>query len=196
MKDITLTSVGGVIAAIVASLCCIGPVLLVMLGVGSIGAFAAFETYRPYLIGATAVLLALAFYVTYRKREVKCEDGTCKIESVGKWGKIGVWSATLLAVIAIGFPYLGFAPKSSVDTSVEAKAMATLNIEGMDCKACAAGVEGSLASIKGVRKARVEYEKGRALIEYDPRTVKPSAFVERVNQSGFTATLTQQKKGE
>lgn len=124
MKHITLTSVSGVIAAIVASLCCIGSVLLVLLGVGGIGAFAVFDLYRPYLIGLTAVLLALAFYLAYRKREVKCEDGTCpegmdfhKVESAGKWNKIGVWIATIIAVFAIAFPYLGLTPSTSLSKS-------------------------------------------------------------------------------
>jgi copper chaperone CopZ len=70
-----------------------------------------------------------------------------------------------------------------------------LNVEGIDCKACAAGVEGSLAGIHGVHKARVSYEKGEAVIEYDPALVKPDAFVERVKENGFNATIIDRKKG-
>jgi copper chaperone CopZ len=189
MEKQTLVSVGGVTAAIVASLCCIGPVLVVFLGVGSIAAFSAFEIYRPYLIGLTVALISVAFYLTYRKREVKCEDGTCKIEGASKWAKTGVWTVTILAGLAVGFPYLGFSPQTSVNKAVDSTAVVTLNISGMDCKACAAGVEGSLANIKGVRKARVSFQSGKATIEYDNKIVKPTVFVDRVNDSGFKATI-------
>lgn len=173
MEKTTLTSAGGVVAAIIASLCCIGPVLLAFLGVGSLAAFSVFEIYRPYLIGLTVVLIGLAFYLTYRKREVKCEDGTYKVESASKWARTGVWIATILATLATGFPYFGFAPQAAVNKAVDSTAIVTLNISGMDCKACAAGVEGSLASIKGVRKARVDFQSGKATIEYDGKIVKP-----------------------
>jgi copper chaperone CopZ len=189
MEKTTLVSVGGVIAAVIASLCCIGPVLVVFLGVGSIAAFSVFEIYRPYLIGLTVALIGLAFYLTYRKQEVKCEDGTCKVESASKWAKTGVWTVTTLAGLAIAFPYLGFAPQTSVNKAVDSTAVVTVNISGMDCKACAAGVEGSLANIKGVRKARVDFQSGKATIEYDRKIVKPTVFIERVTESGFTATI-------
>jgi len=196
MKKTSLSTVGGIITAIVASLCCIGPVLVALIGIGSVGAFAFFENYRPYLIGATILLLGVAFYFVYRKREIKCEDGSCKIQDAGKWNKVGVWSATFLAAIAIAFPYLGVAPSSPTNVAVQGKAVVSLNVEGMDCKACAAGVEGSIANIHGVHKARVSFEKGEAVIEYDPALVKPDAFVKRVKENGFTASIIEQKKGK
>src|SRR5574341_1487006 len=103
-------SVGSMATAILASLCCIGPAAAAVIGTGGLGVFSAFEKYRPYLIGLTAILLGFAFYFAYRKHEVKCDDGSCKINGASKWNKIGVWSATFLAAIAITFPYLGIAP--------------------------------------------------------------------------------------
>ena len=196
MEKTSLSTVGGIITAIIASLCCIGPVLVALIGIGSVGAFAFFENYRPYLIGATILLLGVAFYLVYRKREVKCEDGSCKIQGAGKWNKVGVWSATFLAAVAIAFPYLGVAPPSPTNVAVQGKAVVSLNVQGMDCQACAAGVEGSLANIHGVHKARVSFEKGEAVIEYDPALIKPDAFVERVKENGFTAAIIEQKKGK
>ena len=113
MGKTTLTSVGGVIAATLASLCCIGPVMLAFMGIGSISAFSVLETYRPYLIGFTIILIGIAFFFTYRKREVKCEDGTCKVVRAGFWNKLGVWTATVIAVGALAFPYFGFTASSS-----------------------------------------------------------------------------------
>lgn len=195
MKKISLSTFGGVITAIVASLCCIGPVFVALLGVGSIGAFAVFESYRPYLIGVTVVLLGVAFYVVYRKREVQCDDGTCKIEDAGRWNKIGVWGATFLAVIAIAFPYLGVAFPSSAKVTVQSKTVVSLNIEGMDCKACALGMEGSLENLQGVHKARINFEKGAGIIEYDSTVIKPDILTDYIKENGFTATVIEHKKG-
>ena len=109
------------------------------------------------------------------------------------------WSwagALVVAAVALAFPYFGIVPSASADLAVKGKAIVTLNIEGMDCKACAKGVEGSLASMQGVRKAVVEYEQGKAIIEYDTSFVQPAAFVDHVNESGFTAKVIDQKKEE
>jgi hypothetical protein len=126
VQNSTLSS-GSIATAILASLCCIGPAAAAIIGAGSLGVFSAFEAYRPYLIGLTAILLGFAFYFAYRKREVKCEDGSCKIEDASKWNKFGVWGASLLAAFAIAFPYLGIASSplqlgsnaSSIDLNAE-----------------------------------------------------------------------------
>ena len=194
---------GGIFSAVVASLCCIGPVVAALIGVGSIGAFSAFEAYHPYLIGITVVILGLAFYLTYRKREVQCADGSCTVAGAGKWNKISVWGATFVAAVALAFPYFGATllatastgPQQPATQSVE-YAKTILHVDGMACTACAKGVEGSLASIKGVGKASVEFEQGKALVEYDPAILQPTVFVDRVNESGFSASIADKKKGE
>lgn len=61
------TVIGSVVAATVASACCLGPVVFSVVGVGALGAAAVrLEPLRPLFMGLTAVLLAGAFYVTYR----------------------------------------------------------------------------------------------------------------------------------
>lgn len=68
---------GGIAAGVVASLCCIGPLVLVMLGVG--GAWASDLTLltplRPAFIGITLLFLALAAKKLFFAPRV-CESGT------------------------------------------------------------------------------------------------------------------------
>ncbi len=97
--------IGSVTTAFLASLCCVGPALFAVAGVGGLGVLTFFEPYRLYLIGTTVLLLAAGFYFTYRKKQVQCEDGTCRIETAGKWNKISLWLATGIAVFFITFPY-------------------------------------------------------------------------------------------
>ncbi|MBI4546534.1 MAG: cation transporter [Ignavibacteriae bacterium] len=189
MKETKLTTIGSVVTAIFASLCCIGPAVLAIIGASGISLFSAFVKYRPYFIGFTVILLGLAFYFTYRKREVVCEDGSCKIQSAGKWNKITVWLATLIAVGALAFPYVDGVSTAEVNTSITPGATAVLDIKGMDCKACARGIEGMLAQIEGVRQAKVDFDKERGEVLYDPNRVTPNTFVERINETSYTASL-------
>jgi len=205
MKNEKLTTTGAIVTAAIASLCCIGPIAVAAIGFGSIAAFSVFWEFRPYLIGLTLVLLGLAFYFTYRRREVQCEDGTCKFESAGKWSKSAVWLATGTAVLAIVFPLF-----SSTDTAAAQSmlfpqtgqspqsAVVILDIEGMDCRGCAAGLEATLGRLTGVYKAAIDFEKSRAIIEYDSTTTSPDKLIASVDETGFTATIAESgaKKGE
>jgi copper chaperone CopZ len=189
-------SAGSIATAILASLCCIGPAAAAIIGAGSLGIFSAFEKYRPYLIGLTAILLGFAFYFAYRKREVKCDDGSCKIEAAGKWNKIGVWSAMIIAALAIGYPYLAAKPSVATNTAVAPEANVVLNIEGMTCTACASHIQTALSEVKGVHRAGVKYETRKGVVEYDPALVQPEALIQRVEETGYKAALAQDNKGE
>lgn len=96
------TALAAVLAAGVASACCIGPVAFVLLGAGAAGAsLAVLEPYRPLLLGLTAVLLGGAFYVAYRPT-ADCD--ACSAASQ-KRTRIAVWIAAALAAALLTFPY-------------------------------------------------------------------------------------------
>lgn len=196
MQKTILSSAGSIVAAVVASLCCVGPALVAIIGAGSLSAFAAFEKYRPYFIGLTAVLLGAAFCFTYRKREVKCEDGSCKIADAGKWSKIGVWSATIIAALAVSYPYLAAKPSATANAAFAPKATVELEVKGMTCTACASHIQTALSEVKGVHRASVEYETGKGVVEYDPALVQPKALLKRIDETGYKATVVQENKGE
>lgn len=106
MDKTTLASAGSIFSALLASLCCIGPVVFSLIGAGSLGFAVAFEPYRPYLLAITVLFLGAGFYFTYRKREVQCEDGTCRIESTSKWNKVLLWVAAVVALVFMLFPQI------------------------------------------------------------------------------------------
>ena len=59
--------VASVLAAIGASVCCVGPLVLLALGIGGtwVGSLTAMEPYRPIFIGLTLLFLGLAFRRLY-----------------------------------------------------------------------------------------------------------------------------------
>lgn len=107
MKMVIGSVIGSVFAAAGASICCIGPVLLSVLGAGALGAAGVrFEVYRPIFLTVTAALLGGAFYVTYRPSAPEScgPDGTCRPAS-RRGTKIALWLATLLVILLVTFPY-------------------------------------------------------------------------------------------
>lgn len=190
MKRENISAAGSVLTAIAASICCVGPALLAVAGVGSIGIFTSLESYRPYFIGLTVVLLGLAFYLTYRKKEVACEDGSCKVVKAGKWNKISVWTSAVIALAAILFPYRNFALVATASTikptgTQSQFATASLNIKGMDCAACANGLQAALSQMKGVKSAVVNYKAGSAVVQYNPEETAPAAFADFLTRAGY-----------
>jgi mercuric ion transport protein len=98
-----------VLATIAASICCLGPPLLVVLGVG--GAWAAslrrLEPFRPAFIGVALALLALAFYRAYRKPVASCDaGGSCTVRGAPRFGRAILWMVTPLALAVLGLPYI------------------------------------------------------------------------------------------
>jgi len=99
-----LLAAGGVIGAILASTCCIVPLLLVTLGISGawIGNLTALEPYKPYFIAATLVFLAAGYWQVYFKPKQACEDGSyCASPTSSRVTKSALWIATVLVVLAL-----------------------------------------------------------------------------------------------
>lgn len=94
------------VAAIAASLCCILPIVFVLIGAGIAGAAAFFATWRPLLLAITFVLLACGFYFAYRKPRRACEPGAaCERPGIDRAGHMWLWIATAFVILFATFPY-------------------------------------------------------------------------------------------
>ena len=103
-KRNTLLSMGAVVAAVGASLCCILPVAVAVLGVGSAAAAAKFEPFRPYFAAATALLLGFAFYREYKP--VECAPGeACAVPANRRRNRLLLWVVTFVAAALLAFPF-------------------------------------------------------------------------------------------
>lgn len=98
----TGTFAGIIVSAILASICCIGPLFIAILGIGSIGIFSSLERYRPLFILITFGVLGTAFYLTYRKK--KNADACCELKR-DRIKKIALWVIAIIAVVLLLFPY-------------------------------------------------------------------------------------------
>jgi mercuric ion transport protein len=102
-----VVAVGGILAALGAASCCVVPFALFTLGVSGawISNLTALEPYQPVFAAIAAVCLGYGFYLVYRKPKTACAEGSyCASPSSSRLAKIGLWTALVLVVIAIGFP--------------------------------------------------------------------------------------------
>jgi len=98
--------VAGVLAALGATACCLGPLLLVSLGVGGVwvSGLSALEPFRPIFIGAAVLFFCVAFYRLYVVPR-RCAPGeACAVPATLVRQKIAFWTLLIVAVAMLLFP--------------------------------------------------------------------------------------------
>lgn len=178
-KQAKAAGVGGVGAAMLASVCCIGPVVATVLGLGSAGFAAALEPWRPVFLGATVVALGFGFFQAYRPRP-KCEDGSCEKPRSVRGLRAMMWVATVLATLSLGFPYYSGVLFGVADAQEGAPApgvsTCTMKVEGMTCAGCEVHVTSVLSELPGVKTASANSDKGAATVQFDPAAADLASF--------------------
>ncbi len=99
-----IAATGSVIGAILASSCCIVPLVLVTLGASGawIGNLTLLEPYKPIFATITFVFLGFGYWQVYRKREIACEEGSyCATPASDRIAKSALWIATILVLLAL-----------------------------------------------------------------------------------------------
>ena len=101
--------IAAVAAAIGASLCCVGPLVLLALGIGGtwISSLTALEPYRPIFIGITLVFLFLAFRKLYLVPRLCASGDACAVPSTLHNQRIVFWIVSALIIALLTFPYYG-----------------------------------------------------------------------------------------
>lgn len=99
--------IAGGIAALIASVCCLGPLVLVLLGVGGawVANLTALEPYRPIFIGAALVFLALAFRRLYLVPAACAPGQNCAVPASRRRQRLMFWAAAVLVLALLAFPW-------------------------------------------------------------------------------------------
>ena len=115
--------IGAVLAAIGASVCCVGPLLLISLGIGGawMSALTSMETVRPYFIILTLIFIGLGYRKLYLIPE-SCKEGeasatapcvalppasmqSCASSEVKHKQRIIFWIGSALILLLLAFPW-------------------------------------------------------------------------------------------
>src|SRR5215831_13147100 len=100
--------IAGILSAIGASICCVGPLVLLVLGISGswIGSLTALEPYRPIFIGLTLLFLTGAFHRLYLARQVCTPGSACANPRTLKRQRVLFWIVTILSLGLIAIPSL------------------------------------------------------------------------------------------
>ncbi len=187
----------GVLAALSASLCCIAPVAAIIIGTGNVAAnFSWMEPARPYLAGATLLILGYTWYQHFKTlKEADCECDTSWSARLIHSKKF-LASLTIISLLLLAFPsYASLLIHSpETDQSIDPKNLNAstieFNVKGMTCDACATHVEVELGKLSGIFNADASYKDGNAIITYDPKLTTASDIQDAINNTGYQATET------
>lgn len=97
------------LATIGASVCCVGPLVLLALGIGGtwISYLTALEPYRPIFIGITLIFLFMAFRKLYLLPQQCAPGDSCAIPSTLRNQRIIFWVVSAVLIALLAFPYYG-----------------------------------------------------------------------------------------
>ncbi len=74
----------GIIGAFLASLCCLGPLILIALGVGTAGSILSIGYNKPYFLVGALLFFVIAGWFYFRKKQkavCNCGDGSGKLDN-------------------------------------------------------------------------------------------------------------------
>lgn len=200
-----IAGAGGMATALLASVCCIGPVVAAAVGIGSVGIVSWIEPIRPLLIVVTFGAIGYGFYGAYRKQPT-CQDGSCEVPGSRTTTRMIMWGAAIFAALALTFPYYsaalfggGEAAAQEVRTTAtrdQTAATCSMKITGMTCAGCEHHVKSVLKEVDGVKDASASAETGSATVSYDPTKVGPEVFGPLVtDKTGYKAEICEAPKG-
>lgn len=94
-----------IVAALLASLCCVAPLVLVLVGVSGawLGQLAAFEQYQPIFLAVAGVALFMAWRKIWRA-PVCADDRACAAPQGKRAQKTLFVTGVVLLGVVLGFP--------------------------------------------------------------------------------------------
>ena len=181
MIDLKAVAIG-IKAGVLSSLCCVGPLILVVLGIGTVSAALSLTQYRPYFILLGLVFMAAATWYHLKKN---CSDGTCLMNKKQFIATaLAVYAVILVVLLYAVVPAIApmvFSSQQPVTASLTPDAkQVSLGIDGLTCPGCSGLVENSLLKKQGILRAEVSYEEASAVVWYDPGMINEDEIVKAV----------------
>jgi len=179
----------GILSAVIASTCCVGPLLLLAIGVGS-GAVFIGRYHWFFIIAGIAIL-------TWAWAKYLCEKTVCDCEHKPMDGRRSGMATLLIAtLLVVGFAGLNLSRYVFASAPVAAQTdlsnglhRIVVPVEGLSCVTCEIPVRHALRKIDGVKSVQVSAASKTATVDYEPAKTNPKQLVAAINSTGYRATL-------
>jgi copper chaperone CopZ len=182
---------GAVVAAGLASMCCILPLGLGALGLSGALISAYIEPLRPFFLVLAGVLLALGFYLSFRapRSGEVCSKGSTKLSRASRPTLLVAAVATAALAVFPSIAGLVSGGNETLAPDVESNVI-VLRVQGMTCESCTPGLRAQLLGVPGVIDAAVSYERNVAEVRVrEERAPETQSLIEAVEKAGYTAEV-------
>ncbi|MDQ7056024.1 MAG: heavy metal-associated domain-containing protein [Persephonella sp.] len=102
------------------------------------------------------------------------------------------WAVLTVSITLIGGISWFFFGKKGEKKSSEKKATGIekieLNISGMHCAGCAAGIEATLGATEGIITASVNLATSKGIFEFDPSKITKEQIIKKIGELGYQAS--------
>ncbi|EEI92341.1 MULTISPECIES: mercuric transport protein MerTP [Bacteroidota] len=184
----------GLLTAIAASLCCVTPVLALIAGTSGLAStFSWLESFRPYFIGLTILVLGFAWYQKLKpKKQIDCNCETAeKPKFIQSKTFLGI--VTSFAIVMLAFPYYSsvFYPKTEKQIIIVDKSnieKVEFTISGMTCASCEEHINHEVNKLIGIVNLKASYENGNTIVEFDNSKTNISEIEKAINSTGYSVT--------
>jgi len=106
-KKISWLSIGAILAAIGASLCCVAPLLLLSLGIGGawMSTLTSMQAVRPFFFILSLIFIALGYRKLYRIPQNCAEGKACALPYNMKRQRTIFWLGSAFILLLLAFPW-------------------------------------------------------------------------------------------
>ncbi len=182
-------------AGVLASVCCVGPMAAVAVGVGGawVSQLSALEPYRPFFVALALGALGLAWY--REARRARKPDCDCEAGPGSKTHRVLLGLGTVLVIGLLAVPSLigrTHTPAMAQQVRSEPAQEVVLEVQGMTCASCSQAVVFALRRMEGVQAVEVTLEPPEARVRFDAEKTSVAQLIEAIRSAGFDAAL---KKG-
>ncbi len=193
----------GILSGFFSSLCCVGPLIIVLLGLGSVSFALSISQYKPYFLGIGFLFMIGVIFLHLNKKNKTCKTNCFTLKGLKKERNFiisVILSMVLFYFIAlyILMPLISPIIYNNAIQKTQANVNPTNNlinnqnsnlhilnikINGMTCTGCASGLQSILQGLDGVVKAEVSYSKGTGEVIYNTNRISKE---EILNSEAFT----------
>ncbi|WP_294822811.1 mercuric transporter MerT family protein [uncultured Flavobacterium sp.] len=200
----TISAGSGILAALLASTCCISPLLSLAGAIGvSVAQLSWLISIKPYLIAVSLLAVAYNLYLAYKPRKQVCctQEGPGSNAGIGKNGfrsKGFLWAIVILTLLLLLLPYASQAknlemPKGQVQSFTllqekERVAKSVFKVEKMTQSCCVGIIEYSLKDIEGYIKCEADVKARKLTVFYDANKTTKKKVLEAINKTPYKAS--------
>lgn len=175
----------GILSAVTASICCIGPFVLIVLGLGGLGVGAVIGKFHWHFILAAIIFLGFAWR-SYFKEKNACDAKQCTMEGKNITKTILTLASVIVLVFAGANVYTyakGGASKDVIQTGTQMN----IPVEGMTCLTCEVSVNSAVKKLSGIYEVRANAKDQLVRVAYDSGKTSLDEIIAAINGTGFKA---------